>query len=250
MKKIPIAIQLWSLRDAINEDVPGTLAAVAAMGYQGIEFAGLANTPATDWVKMLDDNGLSVAGAHVGLNALNDENLQQTLDSYAAVGCKRLVVPSLDLSFRKSLDGYRRACSKLNLLADKLADQGFTLGYHNHAFEYELVENRVPYNVMVECLVSDVFLQFDMGWVYYGGADGVRYVRDNPGREKTVHLKAFHADKPAAVIGEDHVPWGDVFAACEEVGNTEWYIVEQEEYEVSPFDSVKRCLDNLRAMGK
>jgi len=250
MNKIPIAIQLYSTREDCAKDLPGTLAALAKMGYQGVETAGLHDRPAAEWVKLLKDNGLGVAGAHVGINLVEGDTLQSTIDTYAAIGCKSLVVPALPGDMRSSLDGYRRACSILNIAAEKAARQGIELGYHNHDFEFKFVENRIPYLLMLECLTSQVFLQFDFGWVYRGGADGAALTRAFPGREKTVHVKAYSPSDDKAVVGEDTVPWADVFAACESVGGTEWYIVEHERYANPPMVCVKQCIDNLRAMGK
>jgi sugar phosphate isomerase/epimerase len=250
MSKIPIALQLWSVRDDVAKDLPGTLAALANMGYQGVETAGLGSTAPAEWKKLLKDNGLGVAGAHVGINLVEEGALQSTIDTYAALGCTRLVVPALPGDMRSSLDGYRRACAILNVAAEKAAKQGIELGYHNHDFEFKFIENRVPYNLMLDCLTSQVFLQFDFGWVYRGGADGAAYTRAFPDREKTVHIKAYKADNDTAVVGEDSVPWKDVFAACESVGGTQWYIVEHERYANPPMVCVKQCLDNLRAMGK
>jgi len=250
MKKIPIALQLWSIRDDVAKDLGGALKEVSKMGYQGVETAGLGNTSTADWTKMLADNNLKVAGAHIGIDLVAACKLQETIDTYAAIGCKRLVVPALPMEMRKTLDGFRHACSILNLAAEKCAAQGVELGYHNHAFEFEFVENRIPYLLMLDNLVSGVFLQFDFGWVYRGGADGAALTRSNPGRQNTVHIKAYQPDNDTAVVGEDSIPWKDVFDACETVGKTEWYIVEHERYANPPMVCVKQCLDNLRAMGK
>ena len=83
------------------------------------------------------------------------------------------------------------------------------------------------------------------------GADGAAYVRAQPGRIKTIHIKAFKRDDAAALVGEDSVPWAAVFEACETVGGTEWYIVEHEDYgSLTPMQCIEGCLRNLRAMGK
>lgn len=250
MTSIPIALQLWSLRDDIAKDTPATLAAVAKMGYQGVETAGLGKYSPAAWAKMLGDNGLAVAGAHLGLNEVSPDTIDKTLDTYMAIGCKRLVVPYLGGEYTASLDGYRRACAKLNWAGAHCAERGVDFGYHNHDFEFRFVQNRVPYMLMLNCLTTDVFTQFDFGWVYAAGIDGAALTRSLPGRVHTCHVKAFKKGEPTAVVGADSVPWKDVFAACEEVGGTQWYVVEHENYDGAPIDCVRQCLDNLRAMGK
>lgn len=249
--KLPIGVQLWSVNKDVAADLPGTLEAIAKIGYQGVETAGLGTTPPKAWFKLLKDFGLGVAGAHVGLESLIGDAFQSTLDTYAEIGCRRFVVPALAGHYTSSLDGYRRACAALNIAADRAKAVGCAVGYHNHDFEFRFVENRVPFALMLDCLTSDVQIQFDMGWVYRAGADGAAFVRSLPGRVKTIHVKAFKRDDASAVVGEDSVPWADVFEACETVGGTEWYVVEHEDYgQRTPMQCIEKCLKNLRAMGK
>ena len=93
-------------------------------------------------------------------------------------------------------------------------------------------------------------MQIDLGNALHGGGDPVPYLSKYPGRALTVHLKAYSASNDKALIGEDDVPWQEVFQVCETTGNTEWYIVEQESYAFSPLECVDRCLKALKAMGK
>lgn len=249
--KIPVGVQLWSVHKDITRDLPGALEAIAKMGYQGVETAGLGDTPPKTWRKLLQDCGLGVAGAHVGLETLEGDAFQATLDAYGEIGCRRFNVPGLAGKYTGSLDGYRRACAALNHVAARARSQGCFVGYHNHASEFGLIENRVPFALMLDCLTSDVEVQFDIGNMSCTGADGAAYIRTLPGRAKTLHVKAYKRDAPAALVGEDSVPWASVFDACETVGGTEWYIVEHEEYgSLAPMACIEGCLRNLRAMGK
>lgn len=251
MNKVPVAVQLWSVRDDVVADLSGTLAKLADMGYVGVETAGLGKPSTSEWTRVLKDNGLTVSGAHIGLDSVMGTTLTETLEMYGEIGCRRFTVPALARCYTGSLDGYRRACTALNMAADRAKSLGCTVGYHNHDFEFKFVENRIPFALMLDCLISDVEVQFDMGWLYKAGCDGAAYVRSLPGRIKTIHVKAFKLGDESAVVGEDSVPWADVFTACETVGGTEWYVVEHENYEVhTPMQCVKMCIDNLRAMGK
>ena len=162
------------------------------------------------------------------------------------LGCSRLIIPALPDEFKCSLDGYRKACSLLNLASEKLATAGMKLGYHNHDFEFRFVENRIPYELMLETLMSTVFLQYDFGWLYRAGIDGVAYTKAHAGRILSAHIKAFKADEDTAVVGADSVPWKDVFATCAAVGGTEAFIVEHERYAHPPMECVRQCLDNVR----
>ena len=248
---VPVSVQLWSVRDDVVADLSGTLAKLAGMGYVGVETAGLGKTSTSEWTKILKNNGLTVSGAHVGLDSLIGTTFSETIEMYGEIGCRRFTVPALARCYTESLDGYRRACTALNMAADRAKALGCTVGYHNHDFEFKFVENRIPFALMLDCLISDVEIQFDMGWLYKAGCDGAAYVRSLPGRIKTIHVKAFKPGDESAVVGEDSVPWSDVFAACEAVGGTEWYVVEHENFEVNtPMQCVKKCIGNLRMMGK
>ena len=244
---LPLAVQLWSVRDEVAKDVPATLAALAKIGYDGIETAGLANASAAVWTKALADNGLRVAGAHVGIDTLLGDNFNKTTDEYLAIGCKRITVPYLGGEYQASLDGYRLACARLNEIAERAKPLGITIGYHNHDFEFRPTENKIPMLLMLECLTTSVEMEWDFAWVYGAGYDGVRLTRSLPGRVKAAHIKAFKAGDEAALVGEDSIPWADVVKACTEAGGTEWFIIEHENFDkYPPLESVKRCHDNFR----
>lgn len=248
-KQIPIGVQLWSVHDAIAQAMPQTLEGLATMGYEGVEMAGFSNQTPKAWATQLKACGLKVAGAHVGIEALMGDAFEATLDAYAEIGCTRFNVPSLGGHYTNSLDGYRRACAEINQAAARAKARGCFVGYHNHDFEFRFVENRVPYFLMLDCLTTDVEIQFDMGWVYRAGVDGATLVKTLPNRVKSVHLKAYQPGDDAAPVGEDSVPWDAVFAACETVGGTEWYVVEHENYgDLTPMQCVARCLENLKKM--
>jgi sugar phosphate isomerase/epimerase len=249
-KRIPIGLQLWSVRDDCKNDLPGTLKAVAEMGYQGVELAGTYDRTGEQWAQMLKANKLVASSAHLGIGAIQPAALDATMALYGAMGCKRLIVPGLPGEYTATLDGFRRACDEINAAAQKGAAQGFLFGFHNHSGEFKPVEGQIPYDVMAARLAPNTILQMDMGWVYNAKVDGAALVRKYPGREQLVHIKACSAKSETAVVGEDDVPWMDVFAACESVGKTEWYVVEHERYANPPMVCVKQCLDNLRKMGK
>jgi len=250
MKKASMGVQLYSVRGDVAGDTAGTLKALKEMGYEGVELAGFHNHSAAEWKTMLDGNGLRAAGTHLGLDRIFPENLQETIDTYRTIGCTNLVVPGLPSEYTGSLDGFRRACSIMNLAAISLAKAGMALGYHNHAHEFKFVENRIPYELMLKCLTTDVFLQLDFGNFREGGIDGVEYARRFPNRLRTVHLKAYKADCKTAVIGEDDIQWQGVFDACEASGTLQWTIVEHEVYAEAPMVCVKQCRDNLRKLGR
>jgi len=248
-KKIPIGLQLYSVRDACGKDLPGVLAAVAKMGYQGVEFAGYYGRKAEGLRKLLDDNGLKCCGTHTGLDTLTGNALQGTIEFNKTIGNKYLIVPSLPHANMASVQALIGTAKLLTELAEKIKPAGMCVGYHAHGGDFKAVEGQVPWEVLFSHAGPDVVMQMDTGNCRSGGGDPIAILKKFPGRSATIHLKE-HDGKPGAVIGEGLVKWQEVFDLCETTGGTQWYIVEQESYAGSPLDAVKGCLEHLRKMGK
>jgi sugar phosphate isomerase/epimerase len=249
MKRIPIGLQLYSIRDDCKRDLRGTLAAVAQMGYEGVEFHSLYGHTAQDVRKMLDDLRLACCGSHTGLATLHGGALVQTVEIQRALGNNYLVVPSLPEERRNSASAWRETARLFSELAEKLKAHNIRLGYHNHAPDFAAMEGATPFDIFFGNAKPDVFMQLDLGNAMHGGGDPVALLRRYPGRSVTIHLKEYSPDD-TAMIGEGGVNWKEVLALCEKQGKTEWYIVEQETYPYPPLECVKRCLDNLHKMGK
>lgn len=250
MTRIPIALQLYSIRHDCEKDLPGTLEAVAKMGYDGVEFAGYYGYSAEDLRKMLDDLGLRVAGTHIGLNTLQGETLAETAAFNRTLGNRFLIVPGLPEERRNSRAAWQGTAEIFNDIAAKLVDKGMVTGYHNHAIEFQPMDGELPWDTFFSNTRDDVVMQVDIGNALHGGGDPIPYIARYPGRAITVHLKEYSATNDKALVGEGDVNWGQVFELCESVGGTEWYIVEQESYAYPPLECVGRCLQNLREMGK
>jgi len=249
---IPIALQLYSLRDDCARDFFGTVAQVAAMGYAGVEFAGYHGAAAADIRKVLDDNGLKCAGTHAGLNTLEDDKIDETIEFHNVLGCTNLVIPWLPEATRATPDACMATAEKLNAIGEKLMPHGMRTGFHCHEGDmHPLDGGRSAWDLLASYTGSEFIMQYDTANGMSGGADPVQPILDWPGRGITVHLKEWSGEHGAKVIGEGQIPWPKVFEACETVGGTKWYIVEHESYEgMTPLEAVEACLKNLRAMGK
>ncbi len=250
MKKIPIGLQLYSIREDCAKDLPGTLAAVAKMGYVGVEFAGYHGRSAKELRKMLDGLGLKCCGTHISLDTLLGDALPATIEFNLALGNKYLIVPSLKEERRSSRKAWLETARIFNEIAQKAKPHGLVTGYHNHDIEFQPMEGELPWDTFFGNTTPDVVMQLDTGNARHGGADPLPFLKRYPGRALTVHLKAYSKGDPKAIIGKDDENWPAIFAACESVGGTEWYIVEQESYAYAPLECVGRCLENLRKMGK
>jgi len=247
-RRFPIGLQLYSVREDCKRDLPGTIAAVAKMGYKGVEFAGYYDRTAGQLRKMLDDNGLVCCGTHTGLDTLLGDNLRQTIAFNKTLGNKYLIVPGLPGKYRSSHQAWLDTAKLFNELAEKVKPHEMLVGYHNHSIEFTAMDGELPWDTFYGNTRKDVIMQIDVGNAIHGGADPLPYLYQYPGRAITVHVKEFSKTNKKALIGEGDVNWKAFFALCKAVGQTEWYIVEQVSYAYPPLECVERCFRNLRKM--
>ena len=250
MTRIPIALQLYSIREDCERDLPGTLEAVAGMGYEGVEFAGYYGRSAKELRAMLDGLGLAVAGAHIRMDTLLGDQLAETVVFHRTLGNRFLIVPGLPEERRSSRQAWLETARLFNEIAQKLATEGMATGYHNHHIEFTPMDGELPWDTFFGNTRQEVVMQIDLGNAMHGGADPILFLERYPGRAVTVHLKEYSSTNPQALIGEGEARWEDVFRICETTGGTEWYIVEQESYAYPPLECVEHCLKALKAMGK
>ncbi|MBS1251142.1 MAG: hypothetical protein MAG451_00172 [Anaerolineales bacterium] len=243
----PIALQLYSVRDALAEDFAGVVKKVADIGYAGVETAGFPGTTPTKAAKLFQDLGLAVSSAHGPLPI--GEHRNEVLDAAAALDCKRLVCPSLGPDDYQTLDQIKQTCDLVNEASAIAVENGLALGIHNHWWEFEPVEGRQPYQVLLERLEPAVFFQIDTYWVKAAGIDPVEVVKDFGDRAPLLHIK----DGPA-VKGEPQVAVGDgvmdipaVVQAGE--GSTEWLIVELDECATDMLKAVEESHNYLVGEG-
>jgi sugar phosphate isomerase/epimerase len=258
MSRIPIALELYSVRHALKADPGGTLKAVAEMGYDGVEFAGAPEHPAGQLRAWLDEFGLGCCGWHTPFNLAQPDKLAETIAFNQQVGNTRLIIPSLPESLVRTRSGWLEAAGFFNRLAGELAPHGMVTGYHNHYVEFKPLDGELPWDTFFGNTDTAVIAQLDTGNALRGGADPLSLLQRYPGRAVTVHLKPYSLKAGATdpdqgyrpVIGEDDLPWQAIFETCETTGGTQWYIVEYESDAYPPLEAVERCLKALKAMGK
>lgn len=234
--KIPIGVQLYSVRGDCKKDFDAALAQVAKMGFQGVEFAGYYTYEgkAKELRKRLDDLHLKAAGTHINTSLFADDAIKATIDFHKVIGCKFLIVPG-DKLFTDPVRS-KDLAETFNKTARILKPHGMACGFHNHTAEFRKDGDKTYWDLFAERTSKDVVLQQDCGWTAAAGFDPVAYVKKYPGRTRTVHfkptvVKADEANKDKkAFLGQDSVDWRAVFAACASVGGTKWIIIEQETY--------------------
>jgi sugar phosphate isomerase/epimerase len=255
MFKTPIALQLYSVRGECGKDLPGTLAAVAKLGYQGAEPWGYSGDklewqghPVQAIRKMYDDNGLVCCGIHLQTQALLGDNLERTIEFNQTLGNRFLVIAG-DKPRMSALNGILELATILNRAAEKLRPLGLFCGYHAHPFDFELVDGRIAWDILFSCTRQDVIMQMDIGNCMRGNGDPINTMRKFPGRARTVHLKDFGGPE-GAVIGEGKADWAEVFYVLDTVQRPEWYVVEEGGKDGLSFDVCARSLAALHKFGR
>jgi sugar phosphate isomerase/epimerase len=245
-KKIPVGLQLYSLREQCKTDLPGMLAAVSKIGYRGVEFAGYHGHSAKDLRKLLDDNGLIACGTHTPYESVQGDKLKETVEFNRIIGNKFLIVPWMNET--KSKQEWLDRAKLFNDIADQVKPNGMWVGYHAHQHDFQQIDGVSAWDLFFGHTKREVIMQLDTSNCCEGGADPVAVLKKYPGRARTIHLKAYGGG-PDAVIGEDKVDWKGVFAWCEGKGKTQWYVVEHESG-TDPLDAVKRSYAALKKFGK
>jgi sugar phosphate isomerase/epimerase len=242
MPTLPIAAQLYTVRDAMAKDVAGTLRAVAALGYDGVEFAGLYDTPAAELRALLDELGLRAHSAHIGLD-LFEGDLDRTLETYAALGCQTLVVPWLAEGRRGD---YAALGAALNRIAERVGAAGMRLAYHNHDFELRADGGRTGLDTLLE--ITDpalVGFELDCGWAAKIGQDPLELMRKLAPRLWLLHVKDVTAGGEWTEAGQGVVDYRSILAAAPDLG-VEWLVVEHDNPRPPSIDTLAASLSWLR----
>ena len=253
MPRIPIGLQLYSVRDECAKNLASTIESVAQMGYEAVEFAGYYNHSAPEIKKMLDDNGLACAGTHTQIDTIQGDQLRRSIEFNQTFGNPYLVVPGVGSEYKGSRANLERFTRELSSAAQIAQEYGAFIGYHNHDWEFrpqQDIGGQIPMRFLFENTPDNVTLQLDTGNALHGGLSAEPLIEEFPGRSKTIHLKEYSATNPNALIGEGDVNWANVFEKCESVGGTRFYIIEVEVYPEAPLECARKSLEAVKAMGK
>ncbi|WP_276256685.1 sugar phosphate isomerase/epimerase family protein [Halomontanus rarus] len=218
-------IQLYTLRE-LEEPLSETIERVGETAFEGVEFAGLGDEPPKSVSSAIDRSGLSVAGAHIGVESIAD-NYDETLETYTEIGCSNFVVPSYERTAFESKADAREAGRRLSSLADELAGDDVTLHYHNHSFEYAELDGEYAFDVFLEA-AKGVQFEIDIGLTNRAGVDPLEVIERYGDRISLVHV----TDSISGVDGAQHVDLGDgevdletCVDLCEDVG-VNWLLFE------------------------
>lgn len=198
MSKLPVGIQLYSVRDYMEKDFAGTLKELKKMGYDAVEFAGLFDYSAEEVKAMCEDADLIPISAHVGRGVIM-QDVKKVIGDYAAIGCKYVAIPwaSAETDLPGST-GYDSFLADIKTIAAECDKYGMKLLYHNHDFEFTKIDGKNILDILYSDTTPDVLqTQVDTCWAKVGGEDPSVYVLKYAGRAPLVHIKDFVGSKSA-----------------------------------------------------
>ena len=251
-KKLPVGLELYSVRGELGKDLLGTVAAVAKMGYQIVEFY----SPYMQWTperakevrKVLDDNGLKCLSTHNDAKSLAPDLMPKAIELNRIIGSKNIIIASASA---KTIDDWKGFAAQLTQASEQLRSSGMATGFHNHAVEFRPLDGQRPIDVVAANTPKTVVLQYDIGNSLEAGADPVAFIKANPGRIKSVHVKDWSPEKGYNVaLGEGVAPWKAILDALEKTGGIEYYLIEQETgaQQDGEMAMVQRCLETFKKL--
>lgn len=191
--KLPIAIQLYSLRNTISNDIEGTLVALKNMGYDGVEFAGLYEKDARELAMLCKRIGLVPLSSHIGYPLILDE-LDRHIEESVALGVKYVGISYMHCDFHKGGDKHEGVYESLKRASAKFAENGIKLLYHNHHFEMCEYEGKRLYDWLFEAMTPEELQpEIDTAWLELEVGEAERYIRKFKNRCDLVHIKSYYA---------------------------------------------------------
>ncbi len=236
-------IQLYSVRDAMKEDMEGTLQKIADMGYRFVEFAGFFGHTAEEVKAMLEKTGLACSGTHSSWEDLRPTRIAETLAYHKTIGNPCYIVPGADLSTLQKIEDF---CNVMNFAQPILAAEGIRLAFHNHSGEFKVK----PWGSTIHSELerrTNIDFEIDTFWTYAAGVDSVEVLKRLQDRIRVIHIKDGFADSKGIPLGRGTAPVKDVIAYASAQG---WkMVVESETLTPSGLDEAAACMEYLKAEG-
>lgn len=237
-----VGLQLYTVRSLMAESVERTLELVAETGYREVEFAGYFDRSPGAIRSTLDGLGLTAPSMHIGLPLLV-QSVEETLEAADAIGHRYVVVPWLGEEYRNP-DGYRSAADEMNAIAERCAEAGVGVGYHNHAFEFEPLGDTTGFDILLDrwdpALVT---VEIDLFWIRAGGHDPLAYFESHPGRFTQCHIKDMSAGGDMVDVGAGVIDFAEILAQSERAGLEHFYV--EHDNPADPADSIRRSYLHL-----
>ncbi len=239
--EMPIGFQVWTVREALIKDFPGTLRKMAALGYQSVEmcsppgyessgFGPLMKLKAKEMKQIINDAGLIFPSSHYGMAEFR-EHLEERIEFALESGQTQMVLSSFGLPKNATADDWKKAADELNQVGRKSKDAGIQMGFHNHHGEFEKIDGTLIYEILLKQFDPElVKMQFQVAVVNIG-YKAQDYFRKYPGRFISAHLADWSEEKKAAVpVGQGMVDWKDFFASLNAGGVKNIFVEMSEEH--------------------
>ncbi len=242
-----IGLQLYTVRGMMRKNLEQTIQQVAEVGYQEVEFAGYYKRSASDIKNILDQSGLKSPSAHIDLNLMQGDVLKKTLEYSNIVGHKYIIIPYLQEQERQTLDQYKALAALFNEIGEHCKAADIQLAYHNHNFEFQMIDGVIPYDILLNETDGDlVKMQMDLFWIINGGGEPLDYFKRFPGRFPLCHVKDMKKGGTMVAVGDGDIDFAALFSFSEQAG-LEHYIVEHDKPD-DPLESIKKSFDTLKNM--
>lgn len=253
MAKGVLGAQLYTCREFTKTlaDIEQTFRKVREIGYTSVQISGFGAVEPAEVAKLVADSGLIVAATHMGWNQFLDD-LDTVIATHKMWHCTHAAIGGLPGEYR-SAEGLQRFLDELPPVAEKLAAEGLTFSYHNHAHEFERINGSTWLGALYDQAdPAHLKAELDVHWVQAGGGDPAWWVRRCAGREPLLHLKDFTivgGERRFAEIGEGNLNWSAILDEADAAG-VEYYLVEQDNcYDRDCFESLAISYRNLTKMG-
>lgn len=244
-KRIPIGLEIYSVREEFKKNEMSTLEAVSGMGYECVEFHGVY----ADWTpehtkqirSKLDSLNLKCFSTHNSTKAFSGDGLKRAVELNKILGCHYIVLASPGKV--TTADEWKQVADILNKGNREMRRSGLRAGYHNHIAEWKQVDGKLPMEILADNTDKSIMLQLDVGHCLAGGGDPVSWINNHPGRTRSLHLKDWSKEKDFQVLfGEGIAPWKKILAAAQDKGGVEYYLIEQEGSQYPELETADRCL--------
>lgn len=243
-----LGIQLYTVRDAMKRDLPGTLAAVATLGYREVEFAGYFGRTPAEIRRLIDDHGLTAPSTHLGLDDVTDR-FDALAETAHVVGHRYLTVASLDMRTIRTVDDWRRVADAFNKAGVRAKAAGLRFAFHNHSVEFAAVDGRLPMDILLggtdPALVT---FELDLYWAVKAGFDPRTLFARFPGRFELVHLKDATAAPAREMtdVGAGTMDWRGILAQHAAAGIRHYFV--EHDHPADPMDSIRKSANYLKAL--
>jgi len=261
-KSFGVGLQLYTIRDAMGADVPGSLKKVSDLGYKYVEMASYSGGKfygyaPSEFKKMVDDLGMIVLSSHTQVEAagITLDNAKIMAEAHAELGVKYCVQPWVE-EVDRNIESYKKMIGDWNEVGKIMKNAGIQFGYHNHNFEFENIDGIVPYYdiFMPEMDADLITMEIDLFWVSKAGQDPVEMFNRYPGRFQLFHLKDMYTKEAPffdvtkddiSPVGEGVIDFKRILAAGDVAGMKYHFVEDDNQGNGKPFEALETSISNL-----